>query len=549
MKQCKLLKHATRWQCTFIAAVIVLSTIPSAWGGRIDPGLLKTLDSAASTDEHAVIVKLVDKVDFRSLKASLAKEERKMRVSRVVQALRDKATTSRVSIKNDLDAKEREGKIRKVKDLWIINGFALTASAQTIRELAVRNDVEEVIPDRIGILAQPAAALATGGPGWNLEMVGAPILWQLGYSGQGVVVANLDSGVDLDHPALTSKWRGGTNSWFDAFDAVDPFHPSTQPYDDYGHGTNTMGVMVAGNTTDNLVGVAPDATWIAAKIFDSQGLYTLSGIHSAFQWTLNPDGNPADAPHVVNCSWEISTAGNYDPVFAPDIELLTTAGIVVVFAAGNSGPFANTSVSPANNPGAFPVGATGDNDLVTTSSSRGPSAYDGSIYPAVGAPGSGIRTTDLTGGGNFPTSYTVVDGTSVAAPQVAGGFALLLSINPNLTVTELENGVKSAALDLGTTGPDNSYGSGRLDIIQAAKNLNLVPSHLPNGDADGDGTVTIKDALAVLQASVGLIPWSATLMYNGDVAPLVGNVPSPDRKITVADALLILRKAIGANPF
>ena len=439
--------------------------------------------------------------------------------------------------------------VRKVKDFWIINGFALTANAEAIHELAARDDVDEVIPDRIVSLGQRAVTV-TGGAGWNLEMVGAPILWQLGYSGQGVVVANLDSGVDMQHPALASKWRGGTNSWFDAVSTP----PTTMPFDDNGHGTNTMGVMVAGNTTDNLVGVAPGATWIAAKIFDRDGNGAFSGIHAAFQWLLDPDGdeNPSDAPNVVSCSWEIPNAPNmnYNLEFAPDIQALTTAGIAVVFAAGNSGPFANTSVSPANNPGAFPVGATDGNDLVTTVSSRGPSAYDGSsIYPAVVAPGSGIRTTDLTGGGNFPDSYAYMDGTSVAAPHVAGAFALLLSGNPNLTVTELANGVRSAALDLGTAGPDNSYGSGRLDIIQAAENLNLIPLHTPSGDLNGDGIVTVRDALIVLQAAVGLTPWSATLMYNGDVAPLVGGVPGPDRKITVPDALLTLRKAVGAITF
>ena len=547
MKQGKLLKHATRWQCTFIAAVIVLSTIPSAWGGRIDPELLQSLNSAAPSNEYAVIVKLADKVDFLPLKAVLAKEERKVRLSRVVQTLRDRAKVSQASIRVEIDAKQREGSIRKIKDFWIINGFALIADAQAIRELAARDDVEEIITDRIVSLAQPAAS-GISSAGWNLEMIGAPVLWQVGYSGQGVVVANLDSGVDVQHPALASKWRGGTNSWFDAVSTP----PSTMPFDDNGHGTNAMGVMVAGNTTDNLVGVAPGATWMAAKIFDSQGHGTLSGIHAALQWLLDPDGsgNPADAPQVVSCSWEIDTAGKYNPEFAPDIQALTTAEIAVVFAAGNSGPFANTSVSPANNPGAFSVGATDSNDLVTATSSRGPSAFDNtSIYPAIVAPGSGIRTTDLTGGGNFPNSYTYADGTSLAAPHVAGAFALLLGINPNLTAAELENAVKTAALDLGSAGPDNSYGNGRLDVIQAAANLNLLPTHIPSGDVDGDDAVTGRDALIVLRAAVGLTPWSATLMYNGDVAPLVGGAPGPDREITISDALLILRKAVGAVTF
>ena len=541
------MKRAVKWHRAVIAAVVVLAgTISSAWGGRIDPKLLQSLSSAAPADEYAVIVKMTDKVELQSMKASLAKEERVTRHARVVQALRDKAQASQSGIKSVLDAKEREGKIKKVKSFWIANGFALTANAQTIRELGERDDVEEIIPDRIVSLGQPAIAMAAGSSRWNLDMIGAPILWKLGYTGQGVVVANLDSGVDYNHPALQSKWRGGTNSWFDAVSTP----PSTTPFDDNGHGTNTMGVMVAGNTTDNLVGIAPGATWIAAKIFDRNGNGSFSGIHAAFQWLLDPNGdhNPADAPSVVNCSWSIDSAGIYNPEFAPDLEALTTAGIPVVFAAGNSGPNGNTSVSPANNPGAFPVGATNSNDLVTTLSSRGPSTFDGSIYPAVAAPGSSIRTTDLTGLNNLNT-YTYADGTSLAAPHVAGAFALLLGINPNLTVTEMESAIKTAALDLGPAGPDNSYGYGRLDVIQAAENLNLLPPHIPSGDVDGDGAVTIVDALIVLQTAVGALPWSATLMYNGDVAPFVSGVPAPDRRIDVNDAMMILRKAVGLSFF
>jgi subtilisin family serine protease len=520
--------------------------ISPAWGGRIDPELLQSLKYAGPADEYAVIVKLADKADLTPMKAKLAKEERVVRHARVVQALRDKARVSQRGIRGDLEARERDGKIKKVRSFWIVNGFALTANAQAVRELAARDDVEEVNPDRVIALGQAAAASATAAPHWNLDMVGAPILWQLGYTGQHVVVANLDSGVDMNHQALKYKWRGGTNSWFDAVSVP----PSALPFDDNGHGTNTMGVMVAGDTTANPVGVAPGATWIAAKIFDGQGNGSNSGIHAAFQWALDPDGdgNPADAPNVVNCSWEIGSAGIYNAEFAPDIQALTTAGIAVVFAAGNSGPNAGTSVSPANNPGALAVGATDSSDLVTTMSSRGPSAFDNSIYPAVMAPGSSILTTSLTGL-NDANTYTYADGTSLAAPHVAGAIALLLSINPGLTVTELENAVRNAALDLGPVGPDNSYGYGRLDIIKAAESLNLLPPHTPSGDVNGDGSVDVTDALMVLRAAVGLAPRSATLMYNGDVAPLVGGSPHPDGQIDVGDALLILKKAVGLSAF
>jgi subtilisin family serine protease len=553
MTRSRSLNRTVRWHCITVVAAVVLGAALSARGGQVDPGLVRSLKTAPS-DEYAVIVRMADRLDVGRLRTMLDKEGKKTRLSRVVQALRDKAAASRSSIGSTLDAEEGEGRIRKVRDLWIINGFAMEASGEAIRMLAARDDVEEVIPDRIVSLGEPAARAAAAGTGsWNLDMIGAPLLWQLGFNGQGVVVADLDSGVDLNHAALSAKWRGGANSWFDAFDAVDPFHPATVPYDVNGHGTNTMGVMVAGNTTDNRVGVAPGATWMAAKIFDSQGNGSYSGIHQAFQWLLDPDGDPttADAPDVVNCSWRLDqvSPGTYDGTFAGDIQALNAAGIPVVFASGNSGPYPGTSVSPANNPGAFSVGGTGSDDLVTATSSRGPSAYDNSVYPVVTAPGSGILTTALTGGGNFPNSYTTVDGTSVAAPHVAGAFALLLSIDPNLGATAMEDAVRSTALDLGSTGSDNSYGAGRIDVIQAASALGLLPTRFPSGDLDGDGAVTARDALMVLRAAAGLAPWSALLMYNGDVAPLVAGVPAPDRLISIDDALLVLRKAVGAISF
>ena len=142
---------------------------------------------------------------------------------------------------------------------------------------------------------------------------------------------------------------------------------------------------------------------------------------------LDPDGNPAtaDAPHVVNNSWTFSSPGcNLE--FQLDLEALRAAGIVPVFAAGNAGPAAATSRSPANNPGAFAVGAIDDGSLVHAGSSRGPSActQDGAPYPELVAPGVDVWTSDLFG------FYASFSGTSLAAPHVTGALALLLGAKP-----------------------------------------------------------------------------------------------------------------------
>ena len=109
------------------------------------------------------------------------------------------------------------------------------------------------------------------------------------------------------------------------------------------------------------------------------------------------------------------------------------ADIAVVFSGGNEGPLPATSISPANYPESLAVGATDSNRNIVNSSSRGPSACDGSSYPEIVAPGLNVRTADLTFGGLFPDSYVNVSGTSFSAPHVSGAIALLHSAFPGLS--------------------------------------------------------------------------------------------------------------------
>jgi subtilisin family serine protease len=308
-----------------------------------------------------------------------------------------------------------------------------------------------------------------------------------------------------------------------------------------------MGIIIAGNTTDHLLGVAPGAQWIAAKIFNDAGESTFSITHQAFQWILDPDGNLStdDAPDIMNCSWDLNNAGAVDQEFRADIQALRTAGIAVVFSAGNAGPVSNTSVSPANYPESFSVGMTDSTDTIDPRSSRGPSAFDGTaLYPTVVAPGAGVTTTDLWFG-SAALSTVTVNGTSFSAPHAAGAMALLLSSNPTLTAGQMEDAIRQTAWDLGATGPDNSYGNGFLDVERAARQLNVLPQ-APAGDVDGNGALDLNDVLIDLRAAVGF-PTSTVEMERikarGDVYP----PGAPDNMITPADALTLLRMYVGAH--
>ena len=308
--------------------------------------------------------------------------------------------------------------------------------------------------------------LQAGPPEPNLAVIGATDLWAQGNTGQGITVAVLDTGVDAAHPDLAGRYRGGTNSWFD------PYGQHAAPFDYLGHGTWAAGVILGDGTgngaTSRLTGVAPGAQWIAAKIFPTPPMpQSTAAVHQAFQWVLDPDGNPAtpDAPQVVNNSWDFSS-----PVcnleFQSDLLALRAAGILPVFAAGNAGPNASTSLSPANNLGAFSVGAVDNTGLIVGSSSRGPNKCDPTrVFPSVVAPGLNIFTTDLLSG------YIAETGTSLAAPHASGGLALLLAAYPHLSPDLQEQLLIQGAVDLGTVGPDPNYGNGMLNLPAAMAGL------------------------------------------------------------------------------
>lgn len=441
------------------SAMWVVSRSPE---NPISAGLQAKLDSLQADETITVIVQLRQRANLPQGRGL----GRAAQLSRTIEALTVAAERTQGPLKKFLDQRRSNGRVKSYIPFWIFNGFSVTAAPDVVQELASHPDVLSITPDELDIV--PASTPpALSNPEANISLVNAPALWSMGFTGQGVVVASMDSGVSLSHSDLASSWRGGSNSWYDPYGQ----HPTT-PADLSGHGTWTMGVMVGGDAGGSSIGIAPGAQWIAVKMFDDAGGTTATAIHLGFQWLLDPDGDPstADAPHVVNNSWTYAYPGCYLD-FEPDLQSLRAAGILPVFAAGNGGPGTGTSYSPANNPSAFAVGAIYNNGSIYGLSSRGPTTCGGStgVFPEVVAPGVGIYTTDL---GGF---YTTASGTSLAAPHAAGGLALLLSAYPNLPPADQQNALVNSAFDLGASGPDDVYGYGRLDLLAAYQWLASAP--------------------------------------------------------------------------
>lgn len=453
---------------------LLLTAVRTSPAAVILPDLQQVLADSPPGATISVIATFSDRINPRSVRG----QGKSQRRSRLIRALKGKAAASH----HRLLGWAGRRRPKRLRQLWMINGLAVTATPAAIRELAAVPGVSSVRLDSLvtlpEVVAGPAAAAV---PEWNLEAIRAPELWALGHTGAGVVVATMDTGVDVNHPDLSGRWRGGLNSWFD------PTEEHAAPFDAHGHGTQTMGLIVGGDAGGTAIGTAPAAQWVAVKMFNDAGEATLSRIHEGFQWLLDPDGNPDtnDAPDVVNNSWELlGTTNHCLSEFASDMALLREAGIAVVFSAGNQGPGSFTSVSPANEPGSFATGAVDGTLTVASFSSRGPSACDGSVYPRVVAPGVDVRTAGLTFGGTLPGSYASVTGTSFAAPHAAGAMAVLLSAFPHVSVSDVELAVEASALDLGSSGADDESGHGLIDVMAAYEFLLAIP---PCTDLDGDG--------------------------------------------------------------
>ena len=153
--------------------------------------------------------------------------------------------------------------------------------------------------------------------------------------------------------------------------------------------------MVGGSAGGYQIGMAPEAQWIAARIFNSSNEATMSGIHSAYQWMLDPDGDPLtdDLPDIVNNSWAlVGTVDECIQEFQADLSLLRENEITVIFSGGNFGPGVDTSISPANDTSVVAAGSVDVDMNIGNASSRGAGACDGGTYPQIVAPGESVLT-------------------------------------------------------------------------------------------------------------------------------------------------------------
>lgn len=409
------------------------------------------------------------------------KKAKEIKRSAVLTSLRTKAERTQKDLKSFLEKEEKKGTAKKVESFYIVNGIAVTATKDVMEKAASFPEVEKVLPNqkiKLGNTEKPTVESKTTAdrtPASNIEQVHAPDVWKKRYKGKGAVVASIDTGVEWDHPALKTKYRGYNpskpNSPDNEFNWFDAVSNKKTPYDDLGHGTHVTGTMVGSEAGGkNQIGVAPTAKWIAVKAFSEEGGDEKS-LLAAGEWILAPKdakgkAHPEKAPDVVNNSW--AGERGLDEWYLDIVKAWRAADIFPAFAAGNVSEFEpggpGSVENPSNYPQSFAIGAVDSSNALADFSLQGPSPYD-EIKPDISAPGVSIRSA-------YPGhKYAAMNGTSMATPHVSGIVALMREANPDLTVDEIERILLKTATPLTDKtfkkSPNNGYGYGLVNALKA----------------------------------------------------------------------------------
>ncbi len=402
-----------------------------------------------------LFVIMEEQVSTSALEIALPVNEKKLTL---YSSMINVANDSQAALRNKLD---RQG--IAYTPYYLVNAMEVDAGWFTKNRLSSFDGVDRVLDSpRLRPLRQlPETTkgdvlVPQEGTLWNLEMINAlRVHKELGITGEGILVGQTDSGVDISHPELGNSYRGrgGSND----YNWLDPWNASVSPVDVGGHGTGTLGI-ISGETR----GIAPDSEWIGcvnlARNLGNPALYLdcMQFMFAPYPQGGDPfqHGDPSKGAMIINNSWGCPEVEGCDPgVFDQAVAMLKSAGIFMSVAAGNNGYYGCSTIADPLSIYAdvFTVGAVDKLGYLSPFSSRGPVNVDGSgrAKPDLSAPGEMILVAAPGG------TYTFSSGTSFAAPHVSGVVALMWSANPVLigdieTTTRIL--IETARLYEGTEG-------------------------------------------------------------------------------------------------
>ena len=477
---------------------------------KIEPELLAEIKTSKES-YIPVTISLEKKLNYRYLKEKFSIFPPLRRQQEVIKALKEFAQEDQNSLLQYLRSLEIQGKVRNIKTFWINNSVSCEIAPEELEKIADREDVGYIFKNKKLTLfgtkdlnsqiiefesAEKDKAIV-----WNILAINADSVWSLGYTGSGVLVAHLDTGVNYNHYDLQDHmWDGGAAYPNHGYDFG---NNDNDPMDVNGHGTHTAGTIAGDGTAGTQVGVAPDAIIMALKIFDDAGNGDNTMMGQAVQFALDHNADLLSMsagfpnPNDYSKDWSRQTAGN---LYAAGIPWIVAAGNGDLYDSEGDGDYHYTlpqdiyspaDVPPPWNPrdgdgnygggenAVIAVGAVNQDSSRASFSSYGPTEWNtinyndypyppGLMKPDIAAPGGspGITSLDYSTNDGYVSGWS---GTSMACPHVAGVVALMLQKNPDLPIAMIDSILESTAHDLGAAGKDNYYGSGMLDALEAVK--------------------------------------------------------------------------------
>lgn len=511
----------------FLILFLIAGTL---FSGTIFPGLQQEMRTSDNSDLLSVLIKPVGSVDTDYIAAATQGMTRDERREFAAQVMKDRSAEAQAGILLELSTFGSES-VQDIHPFWIVNAISVSLSTEVIEQIVIRDDVLYIrLMSTTNALIEPVEIHPTthdeltDGIAWGVSQIGAPDVWALGYYGSGVLVSIVDTGVNYNHQDLHNNMWHDTDAGFHY--GWDFENNDGDPMDNHGHGSHCAGSVAGDGTAGTETGVAPGATIMALRVANSFGAE--AQLWDAFQFSIDYG---ADV---------ISTSMGWPQSQSPDRqswreseENVLAAGICHSIAAGNEGGNPST-YGDIRTPGDCPppwlhpdqtttgglsavvtVGATDSNDNIASFSSVGYSTwkfdapwYDyidtapdiGLIDPDISGPGVNIVSCNLTA-----TGYTTMSGTSMATPHLAGCMALVLSANPTLSPAQVDSILEVTALERGTPGKDNVYGSGRVQAYEAVVAALSVPI------AGGSGGASAPELLI---APAGPNPVFSSLMFD-----------------------------------
>ena len=484
----------------FLFLIMFLAWIPVF--ALTSPDLQKVMSRAKSSDLIPVDIALKEQMDLQTLTDAVKGLPKPERRAMVAQILTEFSARHQREILAYLGEMEKAGQVTDVKSFWINNGIYCKASKDVITTLDNRDDIFYVDYDLKPIqLEKPVRSTAppdkTREIAWGVLKIRADQVWPLGYTGQGVVVGHIDTGVNYNHVDLADHiWT----------DANYPHHGwnfennNDDPMDIAGHGTHTAGTVASDGTAGSQCGVAPDAQIMGLRVRTVADSLAEWQVYAAMQFVVSPPLSPTHGGDVITMSlgWRYAWSP-HRAVWRTNCNNVGAAGITMIVAAGNERgvdlpPNALRCPGDVPSPWRHPqngatgaqsdvvsIGATDISDVIAGFSAPGPVHWDnvppfsdfvyppGLMKPDVSAPGVNVKSCDYQNINGYLDGWS---GTSMATPHTAGLAALMLQKNSYLTPVQIDSILQVTAVDLGLVGKDTDFGSGRIDALNA---INATP--------------------------------------------------------------------------